>query len=367
MKKRILHLITGLEVGGAETMLLKILPQTKDVVDHHVCSIIGVGPIGDKLSSAGIPVHHLDLTHSLALSVAAYRLKNIINEIKPDVLITYLPHADLLGRIVGKATGIKTIVGSVRVRLTKSKYLPFFIFDGLTSPLVNHYHFNSRTIANLHRRLLFVSPKKITVIPNAIDVTKYDIQIDTTNKKKELGIPTDKVIIGCVARLRKQKGHPVLLSAFQQVVRKHPDTMLVLAGDGEEKRNIVKTVRKLNLRNNVIMLGNRHDVPEILQVFDIFAVTTLYEGMSNSIMEAMAAHRAIVTTDIPENRELITHNSTGLLVPVRQASATADALIDLIQDQPKRKKLGDEAYKSVLNKFSLEAIVPRYKEFYLSL
>jgi len=108
-KKKILHLITGLEVGGAETMLLKILPPTKDTADHHVCSITGVGPIGDKLTAAGIPVHHLDLMHSLDLTIIP-KLRNLIHEIKPDVLITYLPHADILGRIIGKATGIPTTV-----------------------------------------------------------------------------------------------------------------------------------------------------------------------------------------------------------------------------------------------------------------
>lgn len=363
MKKKILHLITGLEVGGAENMLLKILPRTSDAFDHSVCSIIGVGPIGDKLVAAGIPVYYLDLSQTLDITIIP-KLKKIILDLQPDVLVTYLPHADLLGRIIGKLTHVPTIVCSVRVRLTRSKYLPYFILDGLTSLLVNKYHFNSRTIAQLHRKILRVPAGKITVIPNTIDVDLYNLTIDHAAKKKELGLPNDKIIIGCVARLRKQKGHNDLIAAFHQSHSVRPETVLVLVGDGEEKPAILQDIKKYGLADHVIMLGNRHDVPEILQTFDIFAFTTLYEGMSNSLMEAMSARLPILTTDIPENRELITHNVTGLLVPVHDISATASALVRLIDDRDLRRTLSANAYRQVKERFSLEAIIPQYVEFY---
>ncbi|HBE89858.1 MAG: hypothetical protein A3E37_04970 [Candidatus Andersenbacteria bacterium RIFCSPHIGHO2_12_FULL_46_9] len=366
MKKKIMHLITGLEVGGAENMLLKILPRTADTCDHSVCSIIGVGPIGDKLVAAGIPVYYLDLSNTLDLSIIP-KLKKLIVDLQPDVLITYLPHADLLGRIIGKLTHVPTIVCSVRVRLTRSKYLPYFIIDGLTSPLVNKYHFNSRTIANLHRLILRVPRRKITVIPNTIDVDLYHLTIDREAKKKELGLPADKIIIGCVARLRKQKGHNDLIAAFHSVHSARPNTTLVLVGDGEEKPDIMEAIKKYGLENHVIMLGNRHDVPEILQTFDIFAFTTLYEGMSNSLMEAMSARLPILTTNIPENRELITNDQTGVLVPVHDIRTIANALVRLIDDPPLRHTLAANAYQQVKDHFSIKAIIPQYIEFYRQL
>lgn len=366
MKKKILHLITGLEVGGAENMLLKILPNTKSDFDHHVCSIIGVGPIGDKLESAGIPVHYLDLSYTFDLSIIP-KLRRIIFKIKPDVLITYLPHADLLGRIIGQSTHVPTIVCSIRVRLTKSKYLPYFILDGLTSPLVHKYHFNSSTIADIHHRILKVPLKKTTIIPNAIDVSLYDMNMDINAKKKQLGLPLNKVIIGCVARLRKQKGHNYLISAFQEVNKQRPNTTLVLVGDGEEKESILREISARNLNQHVIMLGNRHDVPEILHIFDIFTITTLYEGMSNSIMEAMASKKPIVATDIPENRELLDHNQTALLIPARNVNKTSTALIKLIDYKQDRDRLANNAYNKVLSDFDTQIIVPKYQEFYLNL
>lgn len=294
-------------------------------------------------------------------------LTKLIKKIKPDVLITYLPHADLLGRIIGRATGVPTIVGSVRVRLTNSKYLPFFIVDGLTSGLVTHYHFNSKTIAKLHRRFLRVNASKITVIPNAIDISKYDIATNPAAKKLELGLDPDKIIIGCIARLRRQKGHHYLIEAFHQVLKHQPNSHLVLVGDGEEKANIVEAINQLGLQRHVTMLGNRHDVPTILPTFDIFALTTLYEGMSNSILEAMAAHRPIVTTNISENQELIEHDVTGLLFPSRNSQATAQAIIELIELPHKRRQLGAAAFQSVKQEFSIESIVPRYRAFYASI
>ena len=365
-KKKILHLITGLEVGGAETMLLKTLPTTKAAVDHFVCSITGVGPIGDKLTAGGIPVYHLDLTHALDLTIIP-RLRHLINKINPDVLITYLPHADILGRVIGRSAGVPTIVASIRVRLTRSKYLPFFLLDGATSPFIDRYHFNSRTIADIHRRLLHISPQKITVIPNAIDVSKYNITVDVEEKREELNIPRGKLVLGCVARLRKQKGYPYLVAAFADLHKKRADTVLVVVGDGEEKKRIMHEITRRGLNEHVLMLGNRHDIAQILQVFDIYVLTTLYEGMSNSIMEAMAAKRAIVTTNIPENRELISDGKTGLLVPARNAPATSQALVKLIDNPDIRDNLARAAYAQVVANFNLDVIIPKYRRFYESL
>jgi glycosyltransferase involved in cell wall biosynthesis len=365
-RKKILHLITGLEVGGAETMLLKTLPATQKDFDHLVCSIVGMGPVGDMLEDRGIKIHHLDLNGFYDLGIVN-RLYQTMVDFKPHALITYLPHADILGRIIGRSAGIKPITSSIRVKLNKSKYLPFFILDGLTSPLVNHYHFNSQTLADIHHRLLKIPNHKIHVIPNAVEVDKYDLTINKNSKKAELNIHLNKTVIGCVARLRKQKGHKYLISSFFQIHKKRPDTLLLLVGDGEQKKDLVKQINSLGLQKDVIFLGNRHDVSEILQLIDVFVLTTLFEGMSNSLMEAMSARRPIITTSITENQELITHNQTGLLVPTKDINSTTKAVINLIDHPQLAQKLGESAHVFVKNKFNTPQIVSLYHQFYASL
>ncbi len=365
-QKKILHLITGLEVGGAETMLLKTLPATKNDFDHLVCSIVGMGPVGDMLQEKGVHIHHLDLKGFLDLGVVG-RLKKTMIDFKPDALITYLPHADILGRIIGSLVGVPSITSSIRVKLNKSKYIYFFVLDGLTSPFVDHYHFNSSTLADIHHRLLKIPASKINIISNAVDVNKFDLKINVPEKKAKLNIPQNKTIIGCVARLRKQKGHKYLIQSFAQVLRAKPDTVLLLIGDGEQKKEIVRQVNNLGLKEKIIFLGNRHDVPEILQIIDIFVLTTLFEGMSNSLMEAMSARRAIVTTSIPENKELISHNHTGLLVRPKDPASTTNQVIKLIKNPGLRSKLGALAHLTVKSKFDIPQIVSRYRNFYNSI
>ena len=136
-KKKILHLITGLEIGGAEMMLLKTLPRMQEDFDNRVCCIRGHGPIGKKLEKAGVPVYYLNLKNIFDLGIIL-RFKKIIKEFQPKILVTYLIHADLFGRIFGRIFGIKKITCSVRVKLVQWKYFPLLIIDGLTSFLVNN-------------------------------------------------------------------------------------------------------------------------------------------------------------------------------------------------------------------------------------
>jgi len=180
-KKKILHLITGLEIGGAEKMLLKTLPKMQKMFDNRVCCIRGHGPIGEKLEKAGILVYYLNLKSFFNFGIII-QFKKIIKNFKPDILVTYLIHADLFGRFLGRFFGIKKIICSVRVKLIQFKYLPLLLIDGLSSFLVDNYHFNSKVTANFYQKYFFMPKNKITVIPNGIEIEKFSISIITNEK-----------------------------------------------------------------------------------------------------------------------------------------------------------------------------------------
>jgi glycosyltransferase involved in cell wall biosynthesis len=361
-KKKILHLITGLEIGGAEMMLLKTLPRMQNNFDNRVCCIMGHGPMGKKLEEVGIPVNYLELKDIFDLAIIL-RFRKLVKEFQPDILVTYLIHADLFGRILGRVLGIKKIICSVRVKLVQIKYLPFLFLDALTSPLVTHYHFNSQTVANMYHKFFFLPKRKITVIPNGLEIEKYDIQIDVVKKKDELMIPQEKIIIGCVAKLRQQKGHKYLISAFVEVLKNNPDALLLLVGDGEERLNIENQINSLGINNNVKLLGNRTDIAELLQIIDIFVLPSLFEGMSNAIMEAMAAGKPIIATNIPENRELIESEKNGILVPTKNFKEFAFEINRLIDDIQKCNELSNSAKNKILFKYDIGAISKKYIYF----
>lgn len=364
MKKKILHLITGLEIGGAEMMLLKTLPEMQGQFDNRVCCIMGRGPIGKNLESLGVQVYYLDLKNNIDFRVIP-KFRKIIKEFKPDVLVTYLIHADLFGRIFGRIFGIKKIICSVRIKLVQVKYLPLLFLDALTSGLVSHYHFNSRVVADMYHQYFFIARKKMTVIPNGIEIEKYqDANLSKREKKKELGLPPDKTIIGCVAKLRKQKGHKYLISAFSKLLKNRSDVILILVGDGKEKRSIEEQANKLKIKNNVIILGNRLDIPEILETLDVFVLATLFEGMSNAILEAMASSLPIIATNISENREIIENDKTGILVPVKNANQIKVAVEKIISNSSLAAKLGNNARRRTCACYNIENTITQLENLF---
>lgn len=361
-RKKILHLITGLEIGGAEMMILKTLPKMQAAFDNRVYCIMGHGPMGERLEKAGIHVYYLNLKNIFDLSIII-RFKKIAKEFQPDILVTYLIHADIFGRILGRIFGIKKIICSVRAKLIQPKYLPLLFLDAITSPLVTHYHFNSQAVADMYHKFFFLPKRKITVIPNGLELEKYNIQIDIQKKKQELGLPLDKKIIGCVAKLRKQKGHQYLISAFAEVLKNNKNVFLLLVGDGDERKSIEKQTHDLGITEDVLLIGNRDDIPELLQIIDIFVLPTLFEGMSNALMEAMAAGKPIIATDIPENKELINDNVSGILVPTKNPAAIAKNIQELITDKLQAQNIVTNAKREALERFSLKKITQKMISF----
>jgi glycosyltransferase involved in cell wall biosynthesis len=363
-QKKILHLITGLEIGGAEMMLLKVLPPLQNDFDNIVCCIRGRGPMGQRLEEAGVPVYYLELQSLFDWQVIK-RFHKVVHKISPDLLVTYLIHADLFGRILGRLFGVPKIYCSVRAKLIQAKYLPLLLLDGITSSLVDHYHFNARPVMMLYQRFFFLSPKKCTVILNGLNTAIYKLSRSASEeKRKELGLAEATIILGCVAKLRAQKGHSYLLEAFQEFLTGYPQAILLLVGDGEERSILESLSKKLNIEQNTLFLGNRDDIPELLSILDIFVFPTFFEGMSNALMEAMASGLPIIATDIPENRELIASGITGLLVPLRNTSALYAAMTELSLDRRQREILGENAKKEAGEKFSLPVVVEEYRNFF---
>ena len=334
-------------------MLLKILPRMQDVFDNRVCCIMGHGPMGEKLEEAGVLVYYLNLKNIFDLGII-FRFKKLIREFEPEILITYLIHADLFGRIFGRIFGIKKIICSVRVKLIQLKYLPLLFLDALTSPLVTHYHFNSQAVANMYHTFFFLSKRKITIIPNGLEVEKYQVKINANKKKDKMNIPRNKFIIGCIGRLEKQKGQKYLLKAFVDIVNKFPDSVLIFVGDGSDRKKLEKISAALGVEDSVFFLGKRNDIHEILQIIDVFVLPSLYEGMSNALLEAMAAGKIIIATDIPENKELIENGVSGILVPARSSHTLAKAILDIFMNKPLIRSIKLSAKKEALEKFSLK-------------
>ncbi len=360
-KKKILHLITGLEVGGAEIMLLKTLPRLQDGFDNRVCCITGHGPIGRQLENAGIPVFYLDLRLMSAFG-SILQFRNTIKNFQPDLLVTYLIHADLFGRIFGYIFGVKKIVCSQRGKLLQWEFLR--LADFLTKHLVTKYIVQTEVAKQELMQKLRLPAGKISIIPNAIDLTEFEFELDKEKKRASLGLSTNNMIITCVSKLRYGKGHEYLLEAFEEIYKEHPKVKLLIVGDGERKQELLNQTLPYSSRSSILFLGNRYDVKEILRISDIFVLPTLGEGMSNAIMEAMASNLPIVTTNIPENQELIKDKNTGIVVPIRNPLLIATAIVSLVDKEGERSLLGKNAKQHIATKFDILATIKKVSALY---
>lgn len=363
-KKRIFHLITGLDIGGTENQLLKILPRLQNDFDNRVCTLLGDGPIGKKLREADIKTYHLNLSlRNILRSIIEFR--KIIKEFQPDILVTYLIHSDLFGRIFGRLFGVKKIICSQRGSLMQWEWLRFF--DKITKFLVTKYIVQTEIAKKKLLKKLNLSKEKIKVIPNAINLDEYNFEINKKKKEAELGIKPDNINIVCVSKLRKGKGHVFLLTAFEKTYEIYNNINLLIVGGGELKNTLLKQLVNYNSINNIYFLGERDDIKEILKISDIFVLATEAEGMSNAILEAMAAGLPVITTDIIENRELIKDNQTGIMIPVNKSDEIAKSLQQLINNPELARRIGNSAKKELFLNYDINKISNKLNQFFTSL
>ncbi len=339
---KIIHLITGLTVGGAEQMLLKTVPYLQG--EHVVISIIPQAKIGEELEAAGVDVRYLNL-HSMLDIHAPFKLYKILRTEQPNILITYLLHADILGRLIGKLARVPKIISSIRCAHKDKKF--FVWLSKLTANLADHYVAVSHEVCTWTQQRLNVPAENITVIHNGILLPELN------SAKPVTDVPKDTITLTFIGRLDAQKGLQYLIQAAEILQSHASPWTLLLIGDGPERKNIEQQIKAKKL-SNVRLLGFRRDVPAILQQSDIFVSPTLFEGISNAIMEAMSYSLSVVTTDIPENRELIDHEKNGIVVPVRSGSALAEALQLLMNNAEMRHTLGTAARKTIEYDFSIE-------------
>lgn len=365
MKPRILHLVTGLDRGGAESSLVKTIPPLEHSFENVVCFLRGTGPLSKELEEKGIRVVALSLSLRHPLR-AVFRFRKLVREFCPHMLVTYLIHSDIFGRIFGRAFGIRKVLCSRRGFYRNWKSLG--AIDRLTASLADGFLVQTQYAKATLAHSLNIPLHKIAVIPNAIDIERFSRSLsETENIRRSLSIPREAIVIICVATLKCGKGYPELLSAFEGVFAKRPDALLVIVGDGPEKSRYQEHIKNFRSRPAILFLGERTDVARILSVSDIFVLATHSEGMSNAILEAMASGLPVITTDIEVNREVVSDRVSGILVPQENPDTLREAILSLIEDTKSRHTLGQAAQAVVRKNFNVPHVADMMKRHYESI
>lgn len=356
----ILHLTTSLVMGGVERQLLQTIPRLKDF-DHIVICLQAWGNVGESLKKKGVNVFFIKTRHFFSIH-SAIRCKKIIDVYCPDLMITYLPFADLFGRLWRYYFKIPRIVTFLRSTMREIRYLPLILLNNITQFLVDRFF--AVSISTKRRfESLGLRQGKTDVIYHGIDIPS----LEELNHKvaQPLLLKNEIAIVGYVGALRKERGHIFLLDVVRLLKEQGVPFHLFLAGDGPYHKVLMQRVEELDITDFVTFLGRVDDIPSFLKQLTVYAHPSKYEGMSNALLEAMAYCRAIVTTDIEENREALGKDACAQLVVPNDAKKFAEAIHDLILNPSKREKLSVAAYKRV-QEFSTQKSLDHFRKSLLN-
>lgn len=374
-RSKIVHLISTLDVGGAEIQLAKLLGCNHlSSFQHSVVSLVPLGPIGERIRKLGIPVYSLGMKRSVPSMQAVWRLWGLLWRERPQVLQSWLYHANLLGLLVCKAAGVPHIVWNVRSSSMEMRHYPWLsgavyrILPYLSSaPEVVVY--NSQAGRDAHAAMGY-RPKRAEVIPNGFELERFRPESSARDwLVNECRLPQDAAVVGLVARADPMKDHETFFRAARLVRSCRPNVYFVLCGTNIDMKNsaLTRHIRENRLDDYVRLLGLRHEVERITAALDIACSCSAFgEGCPNAIGEAMACGVPCVVTDVGDSAYMV--GKTGGVVPPRDPNAFAEALVELIDcgDQT-RKKLGLQARARIAERFDIRAIALRYHDLYQSL
>jgi len=345
----IMHVVLSLEYGGLEKVAIDLASYLNNG-KHKViiCCLDRLGELAKEAEKRGVKVIFIKRKPGIDFSLP-FRLSKVFKDEEIDIVHTHNHAAMLYGTLGARLAGIRAIFNTIHGREKKIKNKTIWSMAWKMNSMII-------TISQDAKRELVknsgINPEKIGVIYNGIDISRF--------KKSD----ADSNVIGTVSRLSQEKDNFTMLEAFKIISSRLDNVSLVIAGDGPLKESLKAKVESLKLEEKVIFLGFRNDIPEVLSGFSVFALSSLTEGISISLLEAMASGKPVVATNVGGNPEVVSDGETGLLVPPKEPDKMAEAIIKILSDRDMAKRMGEAGRKGVEEKFSLERMVKEYQEIY---
>lgn len=361
---KILHLTPSLTVGGAERLLLSLAERLdRSRFEVHVCSLGVVR--GNQLQSE---FERLALPLYVVGSKRLYDVRSVVGVARYvrsrriDILHTHQSNADVVGQVVGRLLGrpVVSTMHSVPHNYNRERLYSRWLARMTARYLSTRFIAVSQAVRNAFVREWHIPAERFTTIYNAVPLELYRA---IPEGRPDRGTHEGPVIAN-IGRLGQSKGQHVLLDAAALVLRQRPDARFMIVGQGRLDQQLKEQARALGIADRVIFTGLRHDIPTILAQSDIFVLSSFWEGLPLSAVEAMAAARPVVLTDVGGNRELVEPGAQGLIVPPGDPRALADALLLLSNDEPRRMEMGRAGRARVWRDFNMDTFVAQHEALY---
>jgi glycosyltransferase involved in cell wall biosynthesis len=285
---------------------------------------------------------------------AAWRLSRVLKQLKPDIIHAHDPHG-----VAMAATALSIASPSPEPPIVASRRIEFRIAHNSFSRWKYSRVACFIAISEAVRERLIadgIPREKTTVVHEGVDVERI-VHLPTANVHAAFFLPTHAPVVGNIGALVAQKGQQYLVDAAAIVIRTVPDARFVICGDGELRTALEEQVKRKHLERHVFLAGFRPDVVELLKGFDLFALSSLQEGLCTSLIDAMAASKAAVATRVGGVPEVMADRETGILVPPRDHEALADGIITLLKDGARRARMGEAGLKRARKLFAVDHMV----------
>jgi sugar transferase (PEP-CTERM/EpsH1 system associated) len=364
---RILHVVDGLGKGGLENGLVNLITRLDSHrFEHIVCAMRRLGPNAERVEAAGARVVCLAGQTGVRFQIGTLIRK--IREVRPD-LVHSRNWAGIEAVLAGKWMGVRGVVHSehgLEADTAKSEPWRRNCFRRLAFEAADRVLSVSNQLRDLHARRTGFPARRIAVIHNGVDSDRFRPDPSLrASVRAELGIAENQYCIGCVGNLTPVKDYPTVLKAAGRLDKVYKDWRMLVIGEGAERRHLEEFVHAHpEWRDRVTFLGLSHRVPELLAAMDVYVLSSLIEGISNSLLEAMASGLPAVATSVGGNPEVVVNGESGLLFPAGDFNQLAEHLLLLRQQPELRARLSQQGRRRVREEFSIDSMVRSYQEMY---